>query len=354
MSLSVEKESCVNCGKTVYPTEKVAADGQVFHKACFRCTHCKNVLKLGSFASMGGVFYCKPHFKQLFATKGNYSEGFGHLKPQQQHELKMGRATEDDLKQRYTGTPTGSETSTPESTPKSERAQPNGSSSEVQAAVQEDKQPAQEEKQQVQEEQQSTQEESQPEPASEESTQQESTETTVTETQQPTQEVKQPTQEVKQPTQETQPEPVQQKTVVSTSSAAKSETPSSSPSQQKKAVGFKSEPSSGTNSNEGTPKSGRSSPSVAVKSNKCAVCEKTVYPMEELKADDTVYHKSCFRCKHCNNVLKLGNYASMGGELFCKPHFKQLFKSKGNYSEGFGKLKPQQEFELQKSQQQED
>ena len=69
--MSVEKESCNSCGKTVYPTEKVAADGQVFHKACFRCTHCKNVLKLGSFASMGGVFYCKPHFKQLFATKGS-------------------------------------------------------------------------------------------------------------------------------------------------------------------------------------------------------------------------------------------------------------------------------------------
>jgi hypothetical protein len=44
-------------------------------------------------------------------------------------------------------------------------------------------------------------------------------------------------------------------------------------------------------------------------------------------------------------VLKLGNYASLDGKLFCKTHFKQLFKTKGNYSEGFGKLKPQQEFE---------
>lgn len=25
---------------------------------------------------MNGVFYCKPHFKQLFAVKGNYSDGF--------------------------------------------------------------------------------------------------------------------------------------------------------------------------------------------------------------------------------------------------------------------------------------
>jgi hypothetical protein len=27
-----------------------------------------------------GVYFCKPHFKQLFALKGNYSEGFGKNK----------------------------------------------------------------------------------------------------------------------------------------------------------------------------------------------------------------------------------------------------------------------------------
>jgi hypothetical protein len=45
----------------------------------------------------------------------------------------------------------------------------------------------------------------------------------------------------------------------------------------------------------------------------------------------------------------LGNYASLDNQLFCKPHFKQLFATKGNYSEGFGKLKPQQEFEKHKA-----
>jgi hypothetical protein len=29
---------------------------------------------------MNGVMYCKPHFKQLFAAKGNYDEGFGKEK----------------------------------------------------------------------------------------------------------------------------------------------------------------------------------------------------------------------------------------------------------------------------------
>uniref|UniRef100_A0A8D0HMW3 LIM domain and actin binding 1 n=1 Tax=Sphenodon punctatus TaxID=8508 RepID=A0A8D0HMW3_SPHPU len=32
----------------------------------------------------------------------------------------------------------------------------------------------------------------------------------------------------------------------------------------------------------------------------------------------------------------LGTYASLRGNIYCKPHFNQLFKSKGNYDEGFG------------------
>jgi hypothetical protein len=35
-------------------------------------------------------------------------------------------------------------------------------------------------------------------------------------------------------------------------------------------------------------------------------------------------------------VLSLGNYAALSGQMYCKPHFKQLFLLKGNYSEGFG------------------
>jgi hypothetical protein len=71
-------------------------------------------------------------------------------------------------------------------------------------------------------------------------------------------------------------------------------------------------------------------------SNKCETCNKTVYQQEMLKADDHIFHKSCFRCVHCKNVLKLGNYASLKGNYYCKPHFKQLFRLRGNYDEGFG------------------
>ncbi|XP_039611028.1 xin actin-binding repeat-containing protein 2 [Polypterus senegalus] len=68
----------------------------------------------------------------------------------------------------------------------------------------------------------------------------------------------------------------------------------------------------------------------------CVGCQKKVYPMECLIADKQTFHKSCFRCQHCNSQLSLGNYASLHGQMYCKPHFKQLFKSKGNYDEGFG------------------
>jgi len=48
-------------------------------------------MKLGSFASMGGEFFCKPCFKKNFFTKGNYSDGFGKLTPQQEHDMKAGK-----------------------------------------------------------------------------------------------------------------------------------------------------------------------------------------------------------------------------------------------------------------------
>ncbi|XP_075407816.1 LIM domain and actin-binding protein 1 isoform X2 [Tenrec ecaudatus] len=72
------RETCVECQKTVYPMERLLANKQVFHISCFRCTYCNNKLSLGTYASLHGRIYCKPHFNQLFKSKGNYDEGFGH------------------------------------------------------------------------------------------------------------------------------------------------------------------------------------------------------------------------------------------------------------------------------------
>lgn len=49
---------------------------------------------LGNYASLHGNVYCKPHFSQLFKTKGNYDEGFGH-RPHK--ELWEPRAEGDEL-----------------------------------------------------------------------------------------------------------------------------------------------------------------------------------------------------------------------------------------------------------------
>ncbi|KAJ0001196.1 hypothetical protein NQD34_006216 [Periophthalmus magnuspinnatus] len=69
----------------------------------------------------------------------------------------------------------------------------------------------------------------------------------------------------------------------------------------------------------------------------CAACEKTVYPMERLAANNQIFHSRCFCCLQCNTKLSLGNYTALQGKFYCKAHYQQLFKSKGNYDEGFGR-----------------
>ncbi|XP_073006284.1 LIM domain-containing protein WLIM1-like [Typha latifolia] len=68
---------------------------------------------------------------------------------------------------------------------------------------------------------------------------------------------------------------------------------------------------------------------------KCKACEKTVYLVDQLTADNKVYHKACFRCRHCKGTLKLSNYSSIDGALFCKPHYDQLFKMTGSLEKSF-------------------
>ncbi|KAL8515719.1 hypothetical protein ACS0TY_014412 [Phlomoides rotata] len=65
---------------------------------------------------------------------------------------------------------------------------------------------------------------------------------------------------------------------------------------------------------------------------KCAVCTKTVYPLEKVTVEGDFFHKSCFRCAHGGCNLTPSNYAALDGTIYCKPHFAQLFKEKGSYS----------------------
>ncbi|CAN0905706.1 LIM domain-containing protein WLIM1 [Linum grandiflorum] len=68
---------------------------------------------------------------------------------------------------------------------------------------------------------------------------------------------------------------------------------------------------------------------------KCMACDKTVYLVDKLTADNRIYHKACFRCHHCRGTLKLGNYNSFEGVLYCRPHFDQQFKRTGSLDKSF-------------------
>jgi len=65
---------------------------------------------------------------------------------------------------------------------------------------------------------------------------------------------------------------------------------------------------------------------------KCAKCDKAVYPMEMIRALDKSWHKLCFRCKQCNGILGAKGFAAINGEPYCKPHYMEIFKTKGAYS----------------------
>eukprot|EP01084_Bolivina_argentea_P071705 130288_1 len=53
---------------------------------------------------------------------------------------------------------------------------------------------------------------------------------------------------------------------------------------------------------------------------KCAICEKTVYPLEKIPAGDKTYHKWCFKCDTCKVQLNLKNFKAANGLVYCFNH----------------------------------
>jgi len=304
-SLTVKKETCSVCDKTVYPTEQLKADSKTYHKACFRCEHCQGTLKLGSFASMDGRLFCKPHFKQLFNSKGNYSEGFGKLKPQQEFEAKK-KDVNGSTDQLSESSSTTSLTSIPEVST-SEEKKPTDSVDEIIVVHSEPQQQLSTEEINIEDTEDDDSNSNHnhnhvEEPSVEAS---EKTSTEVSETSSP---VTSPAIHVVSENNGTE--------------EAKSNSPDVADNKIKRV-------------------SSTGSPKISVAQSKCCVCGKTAYDKERIREDNSqgesfIFHKACFRCKVCNNVLKIGNFAALNNEFYCKPHFKQLFASKGNYSEGFG------------------
>lgn len=64
-------------------------------------------------------------------------------------------------------------------------------------------------------------------------------------------------------------------------------------------------------------------------SKKCArpECGKTVYPIEELKCLDKVWHKQCFKCTVCGMTLNMKNYKGYDKMPYCEPHYPKTVAS---------------------------
>lgn len=67
--------------------------------------------------------------------------------------------------------------------------------------------------------------------------------------------------------------------------------------------------------------------------NKCAVCQKTVYPQEEVAFDSKFYHKECFKCSICDKTIDgVSKAGSMDGKVSHRNCFqKQMQTSGGKY-----------------------
>eukprot|EP01092_Planopodium_desertum_P010595 TRINITY_DN471_c0_g1_i1.p1 TRINITY_DN471_c0_g1~~TRINITY_DN471_c0_g1_i1.p1 ORF type:complete len:134 (-),score=20.37 TRINITY_DN471_c0_g1_i1:40-405(-) len=64
-------------------------------------------------------------------------------------------------------------------------------------------------------------------------------------------------------------------------------------------------------------------------SKKCPNCNKSVFPMEEIKADTASYHRGCFKCTHCKKTLERGKQSTRNGKLYCDRCATSLFGAAG-------------------------
>lgn len=64
----------------------------------------------------------------------------------------------------------------------------------------------------------------------------------------------------------------------------------------------------------------QAAPKFGSQSNKCPICEKTVYSQEELKFQDRSYHKACFKCSTCQIALNFKTAQSFQNIVYCSVH----------------------------------
>eukprot|EP01103_Thecamoeba_quadrilineata_P002197 TRINITY_DN12191_c0_g1_i1.p1 TRINITY_DN12191_c0_g1~~TRINITY_DN12191_c0_g1_i1.p1 ORF type:complete len:321 (-),score=41.97 TRINITY_DN12191_c0_g1_i1:141-974(-) len=254
--------------------EAISALNKTYHKSCFRCKHCDNVINLKSFSAIEGEPYCKPHYMALFKSKGTYAAitGAGGANKSSSYNASAGFRGMTEVINNV-GKPSNAPLKKAETVDKSAPVIENDV-----VIKKVDRTPFLEE--------------IKAEP-----------ELKPTETDDKSAPVI---------------EPVQIKKLDRSRFLNQVEKGPEAPLEKPNAI------------------TDRSAPTTPVKisssNDKCAKCEKTVYPMEKLLACNKIYHNACFRCKHCDGKLSLKGFATIDGDAYCKPHYLSLFKSKGTYS----------------------
>ncbi|CAF1060445.1 unnamed protein product [Adineta steineri] len=61
----------------------------------------------------------------------------------------------------------------------------------------------------------------------------------------------------------------------------------------------------------------------------CALCNKTVYPAEEVNGAGQKYHKLCLKCTSCNTLLNSGNLNEHETKIYCVPCYRRQFGPRG-------------------------
>jgi len=329
VNLGGTSEKCTACAKTVYLTEKIVVedkeDKKTFHKLCLKCTHCKITLNLGTYASMNGVFYCKPHFKQLFATKGNYDEGFGKSKHSEKWTPQANTAPSSFIKVEETKV-----SSDKKETP-THIANRFGGAAEKCAVC---------------------------------NTTVYLTEKTVIEDKEDKKVLHKNCLKCKHcnitlnlGTYASMNGVFYCKPHFKQLFATKGNydesfglnkvsnndkwTPVVNTAPGGSFVPVEKAAESSKNTNQANPDIAKKF--TAVGSEKCDACGKAVYLTEKITVEETdskrVLHKACLKCSKCGVVQTLGTMVSLDGIIYCKPHFKELYATKGNLDEGFGKAK---------------
>ncbi|CAF0809373.1 unnamed protein product [Brachionus calyciflorus] len=69
---------------------------------------------------------------------------------------------------------------------------------------------------------------------------------------------------------------------------------------------------------------------------KCSICDKTVYAMEKTEADKKVYHKACFKCTSCNCPLNLPTVEFDQNKPYCLQNCKSKSNDKNNNNKELG------------------